>query len=402
MVMAHISRSRIEFRPLPVLSLFLLLLSSPVFAITDSDCMSCHKGEVFREATDGKRERIPPVRRELKGSVHREMACTDCHRDVTVLPHQKDRAKVDCSACHKRPAGLFARSVHGTALRQGDKDALSCTSCHGSHQIYRVSDSRSPVFRGNQVLLCSGCHTDVGMQKTHKLPSPELVKAYEKSVHRRVVKEGEAIRAAVCSDCHSTHLILGPKERESRINRANIPTVCGRCHVHIYNEYRVSIHGQALEQGKVESPGCTDCHGGHTLPMVKDPKAQVYARNIPTTCARCHENQQIIKKYGLPPDRYSSYAGSFHGVAMKQGNITAANCTSCHEVHRILPAAYAESSVSPQNLSKTCGKCHTGMKETVYLGKIHVKAEEESSPAMYYVRWFRSWLMITQRTPITD
>jgi hypothetical protein len=233
----------------------------------------------------------------------------------------------------------------------------------------------------------------VEVQKTHKLPSSDLIKAYENSVHGRLLKEGKPTRGAICSDCHGNHLILGPKEPDSRTNRLNIPEVCGRCHVHIYNEYKVSIHGRALKEGKTESPGCTDCHGEHTLALVSDPKAPVYARNIAATCAGCHENQTIIKKYRLPSDRYSSYVGSFHGVAMKYGDITAANCTSCHEVHRILPAAEAESSISPQNLSRTCGKCHPTMKDAISLGKIHVEAKKESSLGMYYVRRFYAWFI---------
>jgi hypothetical protein len=237
------------------------------------------------------------------------------------------------------------------------------------------------------------CHTDVEVQKTHKLPSSDLIKAYEKSVHGRLLKEGKPARGAVCIDCHGNHLILGPKDPDSKTNPVNIPEVCGRCHVQIYNEYKVSIHGRALKEGKMESPGCTDCHGEHTLTVVKDPKAPVYVKNIAATCAGCHENQKIIKKYRLPSDRYSSYVGSFHGVAMKYGDITAANCTSCHEVHRILPASEAESSISPSNLARTCGKCHPAMKDAVSIGKIHVEAKKESSLGMYYVRKFYIWFI---------
>ena len=66
-------------------------------------------------------------------------------------------------------------------------------------------------------------------------------------------------------------------------------------------------------------------------------------------------------------------------MAMKYGDMTAANCTSCHEVHRILPASEAESSINPQNLGRTCGKCHPAMKGAVSIGKVHVEAKKESS-----------------------
>ena len=141
------------------------------------------------------------------------------------------------------------------------------------------------------------------MQKSHKLPSSDVIKAYEKSVHGRLFKEGKPVQVALCTDCHGSHLILRPENPESKVNRMNIPEVCGRCHGEIYNEYKVSIHGRALKEGKRESPGCTDCHGEHTLTLVTDPKAPVYQANVAATCAGCHENQKIIGKYGLPSGR---------------------------------------------------------------------------------------------------
>jgi hypothetical protein len=306
----------------------------------------------------------------LRDSVHRALACTECHRDAGAAPtHKLPLAKVDCAACHGEAGRLFGRSVHGVALKRGDKDAPSCASCHGDHYVLGASDQRSPVWRGNLITLCARCHTDTEVQKRHNLPSTEVIKAYEKSVHGRLVEEGRQMGAAVCTDCHGSHLILDRRDPESKTNRERIPEVCGRCHVQIYNEYKVSIHGRALKEGKAESPTCTDCHGEHTLTMVSDPKGQVYVTNVAATCAKCHANQRIIRKYGLPSDRYSTYIGSFHGVAVQYGDMTAANCTSCHEVHRILPASEAESSVNPQNLGRTCGKCHPSLKGAVSIAR---------------------------------
>ncbi len=385
-------------RKLSVLSVlaFCLALVAPVgpllAAIKDSACISCHEGPAYRETKQGGKEVVHFNRQELNDSTHKSLGCTECHTGASTVPHKKELGRVDCAGCHREASLQFERGIHGVALKRGDKDAPSCTSCHGSHRIFRVSDQRSPVNRTNQVMLCAKCHTDVEVQKKHNLPAG-MIKAYESSVHGRFLKEGKAVRAAVCSDCHRAHQILGPKDPDASTNRAKMGEVCGRCHVQIYNEYKVSIHGKALKEGKMESPTCTDCHGEHTLTLVKDPQAQVYARNVPATCARCHENQEIIRKYRLPSDRYSSYVGSFHGVAMKYGNVTAANCISCHETHRILPAADAESSVNEQNLPRTCGKCHPTMKNVASIGKVHVEATKESSLGMYYVRRFYMWFI---------
>jgi len=326
--------------------------------------------------------------------VHGNLKCIECHTDAAPLPHKDILAPVDCARCHGEAGRLFERSIHGRASKRGDKEAPSCSSCHGpGHRIRTVSDRRSIMSRESRVRVCLRCHTDTEVQKHHKLPSSEMIKAYEKSVHGRLLKEGRSSQVALCTDCHGAHLILDSKERESKTNRMNIPGVCGGCHVQIYNEYKVSIHGTALSEGKLESPACTDCHGEHTLTLVSDPTAPVYQTNVPAKCASCHENQTIISKYGLPSGRYASYEGSFHGVAVKYGKLTAANCTSCHEVHRILPASEAESSISPQNIPRTCGKCHPGMRQATNIGRVHVEATKESSRGMYYVRKFYIWFI---------
>ena len=82
---------------------------------------------------------------------------------------------------------------------------------------------------------------------------------------------------------------------------------------------------------------------------------------MPETCAQCHAARRIITQYQLPPDVFSTYVQSFHGLALKGGNSTVANCASCHGVHDILPSSDPLSSVNPADLPKTCGRCHPGI-----------------------------------------
>jgi predicted CXXCH cytochrome family protein len=379
-----------------VISLLFLLVPA-VFAASgpsrDSACLKCHSGEVYRTAESGQKEMVKFSSQELRNSVHRGVACLDCHKGISTLPHEKRPGKVDCAGCHEEAQRAFAKSLHGMSFKKGDKDAPYCTTCHGKHGIRASGDARSLVSRELIVGTCLRCHTDVDIEKRHGLPSPDVIKAYDSSVHGKILKEGKPVRVAACTDCHGSHLIAGPDDRDSSMYKANIPAVCGKCHVQIYNEYKVSIHAKSLSQGKLESPACTDCHGEHTLTVVKDPGSKVYAKNIPATCAKCHEDQRIIAKYGLPSGRYASYIGSFHGVAVKYGNVTVANCTSCHEAHRILPSSDSASSVNKTNLPKTCGKCHPQLKAAAFEGKMHVEASKESSPGMYYVRSFYTWFI---------
>src|SRR5262249_15587554 len=62
---------------------------------------------------------------------------------------------------------------------------------------------------------------------------------------------------------------------------------------------------------------------------------------------------------GLATERLASFRSSFHGVALKFGQVTVANCASCHGYHSILPASDPRSRIHRANLSKTCGECHS-------------------------------------------
>jgi hypothetical protein len=302
-----------------VLAIFLFPLI--LLAADETRCISCHDGKTTHRMTGRLQASTISPKAELEKSVHKNMSCTSCHLEVASAPHKRSMPVVKCCQCHGDVGRSYDKGLHGVLLKGGNKNAPSCSRCHGSH------------------------------------------------------------------------LILSHKNTSSQIYRNHIPEVCGQCHKQIYNEYSASIHGRALKAGRLEVPVCTDCHGEHAVSNIKDPNAAVYASNIARTCSGCHESQKVIGKYDLPSGRYTSYTSSFHGVAVEYGNLNAANCTSCHEVHRILPAAEAESSVSPQNLPKTCGKCHPGMKGAASIGKIHVEAKKESSPGMYYVRHFYMWFI---------
>jgi cytochrome b subunit of formate dehydrogenase len=95
---------------------------------------------------------------------------------------------------------------------------------------------------------------------------------------------------------------------------------------------------------------------------------------------------RLSRKFGLPPDRITSFEASFHGLASKAGSQTVANCASCHGVHNILPSSDAKSMIHPKNLPATCGKCHPGAGSRFALGPIHV-IEGGREPDL--VRWAR-------------
>ena len=121
------------------LFIFLLILCLPPLraaaAGKDDRCLSCHEGRAAG-GRGGEKPATRPMKTGLRDSVHRALACTECHRDAGATPtHKVPLEKVDCAGCHEEAGRLFGRSVHGAALKRGDKDAPSCSSCHGDHYV---------------------------------------------------------------------------------------------------------------------------------------------------------------------------------------------------------------------------------------------------------------------------
>jgi cytochrome b subunit of formate dehydrogenase len=133
---------------------------------------------------------------------------------------------------------------------------------------------------------------------------------------------------------------------------------CGKCHENVKQTYLRSVHGTAALEGKRESPVCTDCHGEHSITAVKLAASKVFPSHIPGTCGQCHGAEYIATRYDLPRRVVETYMDSFHGLALRAGGLSVANCASCHGAHDILPPTDPRSSVNKANLAQTCGKCH--------------------------------------------
>lgn len=269
----------------------------------------------------------------LKSSIHADKSCTDCHGDVTEIPHRVLPKKVNCTRCHYfgNPIGApqdvdyraYMESVHGKAAASGNKDAPKCQDCHGNHNIR--------------------AHTDP----------------------------------------------------DSNIARERIPKTCGRCHIDIYAEYKESVHGEALyAENNADVPVCTSCHGEHNILSPKDPESTVYPSHVAEACSHCHAAETIMGKYGIDSGQVATYEESFHGTAGKLGSATVANCASCHGVHDIRGPDDPKSSVYIDNIPETCGHCHEGANSNYAKGKMHVDPNKKESGVIYYVKFAFTWLTI--------
>jgi hypothetical protein len=312
----------------------LLVLLIPGGAEALKKCTTCHRKPTLSKRLPSGRVISLFVDEELlKESVHAKHSCSDCHSDIRAIPHKGEIKRVSCIRCH---------------------------------------------FKGNVV----------------GAPQKDINLEFAKSVHGVAAAAGNA-KAPVCQDCHGTHNILSPKDPDSQMNKANIPETCGRCHLEVFSDYRESVHWAAFEHEKEDSAVCTDCHGEHTIRAHENPESSTYMTRVPETCSRCHSSVAVVGKYGIKTEQVATYGRSYHGIAIKFGGKTVANCASCHGVHDILPSSDPRSAVHIDNIPKTCGKCHTGANANYAKGKIHVDPTKREAGTVYWISLLFKWLTIS-------
>lgn len=320
------------------------------------------------------------------------------------LPHAKTLSPPNCTArCHREPQAqapgespvYYPDSVHGRDyLTRGNKDVAKCWDCHGKHNIRKKEDPSSTVNRRNIPLTCSVCHENQAVVVKYHIHAETPYQEYRQSVHGKALFEkGLLTFAAVCTDCHGVHNIQGVGVGPIMAKR---PETCGRCHVLILNEYRESIHGKEALKGNIDAPLCVDCHGEHKLMSPQDERSSASRGHVSDTCSSCHARPEVMRKYGVPEDRIQTFIESMHGIASGFGSKATANCSDCHGVHDIRPAADPRSRVNPAHLAATCGQanCHPGMPERIRNAKVHIGPDKKGSPVLFTVRKVFMWAVI--------
>jgi hypothetical protein len=303
----------------------------------NSSCLSCHaqpgltktfpNGEVLSLTIDSS---------HFAGSAHKDLACTDCHTDISSFPHPD----------------LQVQTLREFSL-----------------QMYPI---------------CQKCHQD---QYNKTLDS----------VHMQAVGAGNT-NAAICTDCHNPHSQLVITNSSGALlpaARLSIPEICARCHSAIYNQYIQSVHGAALtQQGNTDVPTCIDCHGVHNI---ADPTTTAFRLQSPQICAKCHTDPTIMDKYGISTQVLNTYVADFHGTTVtlfeKQSPDQATNkpvCFDCHGVHDIKRVDDPVYGIQmKQNLLQVCQRCHPGANlnfPDAWMS--HFIPSSSHYPIVYYVNLF--------------
>ncbi len=368
--------------------------------IKDADCLTCHGDPTLTTTSEnGATVSLYVDQSKLKHSIHGRMfACVDCHKDVKSLAHETPPQRVGCAQCHADAGVAYKNSIHAKVDKSG-KIPASCEDCHGDvHQIEGGGDPKSSVNHANIPATCGRCHGQKFLMESNG-ESAQPFLSYQDSVHGRAIANGSQ-KAAVCTDCHGTHEILTASDAKSPISKFNVPGTCGQCHTDVANTFMQSIHGQAIARGNQLAPTCTDCHGIHTIKAPTNPNSPVAGQNLSRdTCAPCHEGVRLSQEFGVPGNRVTSYFDSYHGLAAQGGSVVAANCSSCHGVHNILPSSDPRSTINRANLDVTCGKCHKGVTQKFTRTPVHLQdgvraGGDIDSIAVRWVRWIYIPLII--------
>ncbi len=173
--------------------------------------------------------------------------------------------------------------------------------------------------------------------------------------HPALAEQGMAIDPATCLGCHSDRFSI--KSFAASVHGKN---ACTSCHVDI-TDLAKHMRGEI----KVQKVECERCH--------KRENAEHYAsvhiaKGI--KCANCHtdihvhtywknDKRKVVAKCIQCHDKESVYRKSVHGKAVAAGNVDAAACHDCHNLHDIKPAGGSAAHANREFHTKVCMKCHS-------------------------------------------
>lgn len=265
--------------------------------VPNERCLTCHGDE--NEKTDVRDDGSPVTlfieHEKIAASVHGELRCTQCHTTLSLVPHrQAPKVVVGCVECHREtwakhqndPDGKFERlkvvneqidnfmdSVHAQPSKLDESHTnATCYDCHDAHTVGELGTQQREENRLKNPELCGRCHQ-------------EQLAEYRTSDHGKAVLEKKDGKAAVCSDCHTTHAITSPEEDAAK---KAITKNCGDCHEDAQRTYFASYHGQVHRLGYTNTAKCHDCHGGHGVRGKDDPTSAIHADNRLENCKNCH------------------------------------------------------------------------------------------------------------------
>jgi hypothetical protein len=313
---------------------------------------------------------------QLQGTAPSNETCLFCHSE--------QGKSIDIGG---QPLSLTIDSAVYDASVHGAED-IACVDCHTNITTFPHPEVTASSLRDFSIELyptCQRCHGD------------QYAKTLD-SVHQQKIAAGD-VNAAVCTDCHNPHSQTRlTDENTGQLMpqaRVEIPLKCAKCHSTIYDTYKGSVHGSALEQGNPDVPTCIDCHGVHNIGSAT---TNSFHNSIPALCAECHTNEALMGQYDISTNVLNTYVADFHGTTVKMFEETYPDqptnkpvCTDCHGVHDIVQPDDPQAGIAhKQNLLGKCQQCHPDATTESFADAwmSHYEPSPEKFPLVYYVNLF--------------
>ena len=272
--------------------------------------------------------------------------------------------------------------------------ALACVAVIGGFAaLSGVAAASSPTASGsalgtNENEACFACHGQKPQNgyievDGQKVPAYIDVNGQKKSIyvdrpHQANSRHGKL----ACISCHiGFNAGMHPESVTKDWLRTAKIDACGDCHGQESLMYQGSFHGAlSFTKDRGKAPLCADCHDAHNI---LSPGTAAFRASQMTMCTRCHGGKE------------TTFLDSYHGKAYLLGDQKTAVCTDCHGGHRILPSSVPASSISDENVVKTCAKCHPGANANFADFEVHVNPQDPRSSWLIWLFWIAYVLLIT-------
>lgn len=252
-----------------------------------------------------------------------------------------------------------------------DESAM-CLGCHSNENLTKTFKNNEKIsvhikerdFKASvhNFISCSGCHTDVSMDK-HPSTQYKSKKDFaflaskacrmchtdeqlmSKPAHRSALLRANA---PPCSDCHGAHSIRKIADWKKTVGDSQYCLTCHKHDINILNNGEIlslSVDEAEIRKSVHSSHRCFNCHTGfskesHPIKTFSS-KRELSIAISSEACKKCH------------PEKNMKFQDSIHSKVLKKGNLNAPICTDCHGAHSVGSKAMLETMSG-----MPCIKCH--------------------------------------------
>jgi ferredoxin len=272
-------------------------------------CLVCHAAEGLAYVDDNGVVRNASIQSDhYLSSIHGNVPCRDCHRNIREYPHQPENGEVDCAAsCHlEEPSQGVAYSHEPIAEEFVD-------STHGKGAVDGLTaTNRWEESRNDRPPSCRRCHSNTLYIPEHKRAQFKQVFAHEEEVcgncHQGEVWNGQmgghilrrllGVRwskqeeVAMCNDCHLDRAAMAKVERAETVTGEEKPS--DAYFIHASDSYEMTLHGRLVGEDNDHGVSCNECHAPqgfrHGILPTENPDSAVNPQQLPELCGSsgCH------------------------------------------------------------------------------------------------------------------